>query len=77
MYGVSIGAGPIFCFRAYEAVEDEIFLPLRGNKKGARAPVTIPGRLRTNEVWARRQRRDRQAKPFELHADEQLSQAAA
>lgn len=33
--------------------------------------------LKTNEAWARRQRRDKRAKPFELHANERLSQAAA
>jgi hypothetical protein len=33
--------------------------------------------LKTNEAWARRQRRDKREKHVELHAGEQLSQAAA
>ena len=43
-------------------------------KRGLEAPCLM---LKTNEAWARKQHRDRRAKHVELHADEQLSQAAA
>ena len=46
----------------------------RLQKRGLKAPCLM---LKTNEAWAHKQRHDKQAKPFELHADEQLSQAAA
>ena len=47
-------------------------------RKGPSGPFLIleTKRLKTNEAWARKQRRDKRAKHAELHEDEQPFEAA-
>ena len=50
---------------------------LKATKRELSLPMIICLMLKTNEAWARRQRRDKQEKHVELLLDAQLFQAAA